>query len=220
MLGRRQLVLSTAAFLPGILAVGSAPARAATRTLRIGYILPVQSQLGAGATAFADEVTKRTGGRITIQRFPDAMLGGDAELLKGVQMGTIDIAFVTGMGMSSVGDIGHSVPRSVRSSTAEVDRRQSRHYAVDLPCRVGIAGRTTQAGRLADPGETGASITDTAPLPIGQRGVLDFDGLGQKLPFIVLEAADGLLGVGFEPDAAAAEVFRGVPKCLGSRLAA
>jgi hypothetical protein len=128
-----------------------------------------------------------------------------------VQMGTIDIAFVTGMGMSSVGDMGNSVLRSVRSSTAEVDRRQTQHYAVDLPCRVGIAGRTTQAGRLADPGETGASITDTAPLPIGQRGVLDFDGLGQKLPFIVLEAADGLLGVGFEPDAAAAEVFRGVP---------
>ncbi len=77
-------------------------ARAAGQTLRIGYILPVQSQLGAGATVFADEVAKRTGGRFVVQQFPDSSLGGDVELLKGVQLGTIDLAFVTGMGLSSV----------------------------------------------------------------------------------------------------------------------
>ena len=40
------------------------------QNLRIGYVLPLQSQLGAGATAFADEITKRTTGRITVQQFP------------------------------------------------------------------------------------------------------------------------------------------------------
>jgi TRAP-type transport system periplasmic protein len=78
------------------------PARAAPRTLRIGYILRQQSNLGAGATTFAEEVAKRTGGRITIQQLPDATLGGDVELLKGVQLGSIDLAFVTGMGLPSV----------------------------------------------------------------------------------------------------------------------
>jgi tripartite ATP-independent transporter DctP family solute receptor len=72
------------------------------QNLRIGYILPQQSQLGAGAGTFADEVAKRTGGRITVQQFPDATLGGDVELLKGVQLGSIDLAFVTGMGLPSV----------------------------------------------------------------------------------------------------------------------
>ena len=41
------------------------------QALRIGYILPVQSQLGAGATTFADEIAKRTAGRITLQQFPE-----------------------------------------------------------------------------------------------------------------------------------------------------
>jgi len=100
MLGRRQLLCSGAGLT--VLAARPGRTRAAMRTLRIGYILPVQSQLGAGATAFADEVSKRTGGRIAIQQFADATLGGDVELTKGVQLGSIDIAFVTGMGLSSI----------------------------------------------------------------------------------------------------------------------
>lgn len=102
MLGRRHLLLSAAGLASGILAARPRSAQAAARTLRIGYILPVQSQLGTGATVFAEEVEKRTGGRITIQQFPDATLGGDVELLKGVQLGSIDLAFVTGMGLPSV----------------------------------------------------------------------------------------------------------------------
>jgi tripartite ATP-independent transporter DctP family solute receptor len=102
MLGRRHLLLSGAGLASGMLAARPRPARAAARTLRIGYILRQQSQLGAGATAFAEQVAKLTGGRITIQQFPDATLGGDVELLKGVQLGSIDLAFVTGMGLPSV----------------------------------------------------------------------------------------------------------------------
>ena len=62
----------------------------------------MQSQLGAGATVFADEVAKRTGERFTVQQFPDSSLGGEVELLKGVQLGSIDLAFVTGMGLPSI----------------------------------------------------------------------------------------------------------------------
>ena len=102
MIGRRQLILSGAGLASGMLAGRRGPARAATRTLRIGYILPIGSQLGAGATVFAQEVAKRCGGRVTVQQFPDATLGGDVELLKGVQLGSIDLALVTGMGLPSV----------------------------------------------------------------------------------------------------------------------
>jgi tripartite ATP-independent transporter DctP family solute receptor len=102
MLGRRQLVLSGAGLVSAALAGPSRRARAAPRTLRIGYILPAQSQLGAGAGVFADQVARQTAGRITVQQFPDATLGGDVELAKGVQLGSIDVAFITGMGLPAI----------------------------------------------------------------------------------------------------------------------
>ena len=102
MIGRRHLLVSGAGTASALLAGGRRRARAAARTLRIGYILPVASQLGVGATVFAQEVAKRTGGRVLIQQYPDATLGGDVELLKGIQISSIDLAFVTGMGLPSV----------------------------------------------------------------------------------------------------------------------
>ena len=99
MIRRRDLLRSTASLAAGATLGRPFLARAAGQALRIGYILPAQSQLGAGALAFAAELTKRTGGRFTVQQFPDATLGGDVELLKGVKLGSIDLAFVTGMGL-------------------------------------------------------------------------------------------------------------------------
>src|SRR3954454_13151809 len=102
MFGRREFLSFAGAAVTGAGTNLIGTARAAARTLRIGYILPTRSQLGAGCTVFADEVAKRTNGRIIVQQFPDATLGGDVELLKGVQLGSIDLAFVTGMGLPSV----------------------------------------------------------------------------------------------------------------------
>ena len=103
-LGRRLVRCSFAAAAIVAVAFGSAaPSRAdATRTLRMGYILAPDSQLGAGVSAMADELRKRTGGRFVIEQFPNSALGGDVELLKGVQLGTIDLAFVTGAGLPGV----------------------------------------------------------------------------------------------------------------------
>lgn len=66
------------------------------RSLKLGYILSEDSQLGAGATVFADEIAKRTDGRYKIAQYPNSILGGEVEMLKGVQLGTIDLAFITG----------------------------------------------------------------------------------------------------------------------------
>jgi tripartite ATP-independent transporter DctP family solute receptor len=102
MVRRRSIILTGAAATAGIFAPARHRARSAARTLRIGYILPLQSQLGAGASVFAEEVAKRTDGRIAVQQFPDSALGGDVELSKGVQLGSIDLGFITGLGLSSV----------------------------------------------------------------------------------------------------------------------
>lgn len=66
------------------------------RVLRIGFILSRASQLGAGAEAFANDVAQRTGGRFRIEIYPDAMLGGEVALMRAVQLGALDLAFITG----------------------------------------------------------------------------------------------------------------------------
>jgi tripartite ATP-independent transporter DctP family solute receptor len=73
-----------------------------SRTLKIGYILSTDSQLGAGAKAFADELAKRTQGRLKVEQFPNSALGGEVEMLKGVQLGTIDLAFITGAPLPNI----------------------------------------------------------------------------------------------------------------------
>ncbi|HEX5243663.1 MAG TPA: DctP family TRAP transporter solute-binding subunit [Tepidisphaeraceae bacterium] len=77
-------------------ASGSSAQAQSPKTLKLGYILSTHSQLGAGATVFADEVAKRTGGHYKIEQFPNSALGGEVEMLKAVQLGTVDMAFITG----------------------------------------------------------------------------------------------------------------------------
>jgi tripartite ATP-independent transporter DctP family solute receptor len=50
----------------------------------------------------AEEIARRTDGRIQIQQFPDAALGGEVEMLKGLQIGAIDIAVITGGALSVI----------------------------------------------------------------------------------------------------------------------
>jgi TRAP-type transport system periplasmic protein len=67
-----------------------------SKVLKFGYILAPESQLGAGGAVFADEIAKRTNGRYKIETYPNSALGGEVEMMKGVQLGTIDFAFITG----------------------------------------------------------------------------------------------------------------------------
>ena len=92
---RRTFMASAGAAALGLAALGPAAADSA-KTLKFGYILSEDSQLGAGGKAFAAEIAKRTGGRFKIEQFPNSALGGEVEMLKGVQLGTIDLAFITG----------------------------------------------------------------------------------------------------------------------------
>ncbi len=89
------------ALMIAVAATASAAAPVATqaqnvKTLKLGYILSAQSQLGAGATTFAEEVARRTGGRYRVEQYPNSALGGEVEMLKAVQLGTVDMAFITG----------------------------------------------------------------------------------------------------------------------------
>ena len=121
---------------------------------------------------------------------------------------------------TTVGNLGQSVIRSVRDSTTGADRRVNIRYDVDVPCRITLPGQGTQAGRLIDVSESGASVVPTHRLSVGDHGALDLDSFGQSISFVVLDAQDGVLRVAFELDAAAAQQFRPIPARLAGRRAA
>jgi tripartite ATP-independent transporter DctP family solute receptor len=77
------------------------------KVLKLGYILSTDSQLGDGGRVFADEIAKRTQGRYRVEQYPNSALGGELEMLKAVQLGTVDLAFITGAPLPNVlPDIG------------------------------------------------------------------------------------------------------------------
>ncbi len=181
MLSRRTIFFAGAALAAGGVSrrgVAAQPtaAPAKARKLRLGYLLPTQSQLGAGATAMADEVARRTGGRIQIQQFPDSVLGGEVEMLKGVQLGTIDLAFITGAPLPNIlPEVGiFNIPFLFDSPTHA-------HAVLDGP--IGESYRETLSGKdlvaLAW-GENGMRHLTNSKHPIAAPD--DLKGLKLRLP--------------------------------------
>ena len=80
-----------AAALVGMTA--SAPALAQT-TLKMAYALSENSHYGAGAAAFVKTLEASTPD-FKIQQFPNSALGGEREVIEGLQLGTIDLAIVS-----------------------------------------------------------------------------------------------------------------------------
>jgi methyl-accepting chemotaxis protein len=107
----------------------------------------------------------------------------------------------------AVEDLRRSVIRVVRTATTEVDRRAGPRHAIDLPCRLTIAGRTYGA-RVLDLSETGARVCGAPDLPAGANGSVTIDGVGPALPFIVEHGEADTLGLAFTPDPAIAAAFR------------
>lgn len=74
-------------------AVFAAPATA--QNLKFAYALSTNSHYGAGADAFVKSIEADLPGKFTIQQFPNSALGGEREVIEGIQLGTIDLAIVS-----------------------------------------------------------------------------------------------------------------------------
>ncbi len=62
-------------------------------TLKVGYILPeTQSDHIVMRDVFKKYVEEKSNGQIEVQLYPNAQLGGDRELIEGVQLGTLEMA--------------------------------------------------------------------------------------------------------------------------------
>ena len=150
--------------------------QAQQKTYRIGYILSTQSQLGAGAIAFAGEVARRTGGKIKIEQQPNAALGGEVEMLNGLQLGTVDFAFITGAPLPNIiPEIGvFNIPflfRDILHAQAVLDSPFGLSYLEKFRARNMIA--------LAW-GENGMRHITNSVRPI--RAPRDLEGLKLRLP--------------------------------------
>jgi TRAP-type transport system periplasmic protein len=82
---------------------------------------------------FAEEISKRTNGRCRIDQYPDSALGGEVEMLKAVQLGTVDLAFITGAPLPNfVADVGvFNIPfifRDVNHAHAVLDGSIGKQY--------------------------------------------------------------------------------------------
>ncbi|MDD2691086.1 MAG: TRAP transporter substrate-binding protein [Simplicispira sp.] len=77
------------------------------REVKIGYALAVNSHYGAGAQAWADSVEKATNNAFKFKQFPSSALGGERELIEGLQLGTVEAVIVsTGALSNFVPDVG------------------------------------------------------------------------------------------------------------------
>lgn len=74
------------------------------REIKIGYALAVNSHYGAGAQAWADAVEKSTNGAFKFKQFPSSALGGERDMIEGLQLGTLEAVIV------STGALSNFVP--------------------------------------------------------------------------------------------------------------
>uniref|UniRef100_UPI00396CCCCE TRAP transporter substrate-binding protein DctP n=1 Tax=Paracoccus sp. TaxID=267 RepID=UPI00396CCCCE len=79
-------------------------APAAAQEIKIGYALAEDSHYGAGASAFEESLKVSLGDQFSFRHFPSSGLGGEREVLEGLQLGTIE------MTIASDGTLSNFVP--------------------------------------------------------------------------------------------------------------
>lgn len=92
---RRSAVKGIGAGL--VLASGVAPAvlAQAKTTLKLGHLANEDNVWHKAGLKFAEEVAKRTDGAVEVKVFPNEQLGKETDLIKGIQLGTVDFT-ITG----------------------------------------------------------------------------------------------------------------------------
>lgn len=86
-------VCAALAFAGGVLAAQPAEAL----TLKLGHIQSEQDFWHLGALKFKEELEARSNGKITLAIFPNSTIGGDRDLVEGMQMGTVDFGLIAGV---------------------------------------------------------------------------------------------------------------------------
>jgi len=78
-----------------------AVAKADVINLKLGHVAPATQPYAQAAEKFAELVKQYTDGNVQIQIFPNSLLGGQRDLLEGLQLGSVDIALTSSAVLSS-----------------------------------------------------------------------------------------------------------------------
>lgn len=84
--------------------LGLTAGAAMAQDFNLAFSTPLESHYGDGAKAFADSIAESSGGSMTINLKPAGALGGERDVIEGLQIGTVDLT------ISSTGPIGNFVP--------------------------------------------------------------------------------------------------------------
>ncbi|ETW13226.1 TRAP dicarboxylate transporter, DctP subunit [Roseivivax marinus] len=78
----------------GAIVAAAGPAFAQTE-VKIGYALAPDSHYGVAAQTFEEVVTEQTGDAFSFKHFPSSGLGGEREVIEGLQLGTVEATIVS-----------------------------------------------------------------------------------------------------------------------------
>jgi tripartite ATP-independent transporter DctP family solute receptor len=91
-------------FFGAVSAIALVSAAQAQETLVIGHALAPTSHYGVGAQAFLDTLAELSGGTFTGEQAPASQLGGERDMIEGLQIGSLDLV------ITSTGPLGNFVP--------------------------------------------------------------------------------------------------------------
>ncbi|NML18220.1 TRAP transporter substrate-binding protein [Azohydromonas caseinilytica] len=87
--GMRRAMVAAAALLLAASAGHAADIK--ERTLRFAFQSAKDHPIGVGAQKFADLVSQKSGGKISVKLFPNGTLGGDLQVVSALQGGVVDL---------------------------------------------------------------------------------------------------------------------------------
>ena len=87
-----------------VAALALAGAAHAQQKIVVGHALSPTSHYGVGAQAFIDTLTELSGGAFTGEQAPAGQLGGERDMIEGLQIGSLDLV------ITSTGPLGNFVP--------------------------------------------------------------------------------------------------------------
>jgi tripartite ATP-independent transporter DctP family solute receptor len=100
------------AAIGGITAAALVANAQAAQEVSLGHTLSSTSHYAVGAQAFKETLEELSGGAFTVTEYASGALGGEREMIEGLQIGTVDVV------ITSTGPLGNFVPET---------------YVLDLP---------------------------------------------------------------------------------------
>jgi len=110
MYGERNMKFRISAVVVLLLSVTTCVTHAADLTLRFGTPFVTNSNLHKAMEKFAEVVAKESGGSIKVQVYADSQIGDIQQLIAGMQLGTVDMAY---LGVGNAGQLKGCGPLNV-----------------------------------------------------------------------------------------------------------